>query len=514
MKYEDEFFSNDDAASVWERYCGFLDLTVEEFRHIQDSLLSEQLEKVFCNPEFRLLMGEQDIQNIDDFRNSVKLKNYTDYEPYFRDDNSAIASPDTAYWVHTSATRGTFKRMPYTQRFHGVQVRNVLAALILSSARKSGDVSISPGCSIMNLLPGKPFVSASIAKGIVERFTFKPIPSLSVNEQSGFNKKLDAAIFGGLKSDVDYVIGMTSSLLKVGPRFRKVWNKERKKLPIFFKLSPFVVWRLFKSGFRKNIYPKSAWKVKGVVCWGVDSDILEATVKEQWGREPIQLFGSTEGGIMAIQDWQKGPMAYLPDCVYFEFIPEEYVHSANPPTVLIDEVEDGKAYEMVLTNFYGMPLIRYRQGDMVRISRDANTNRVPRFTFMGRADDTIDAFGIARLNTAAITDALLKADLAPKDWFVIKDFVDGKVLLKFYLESNHVTNPQDIEKQINQSLKSTDRHWAEAVYTMAYNPIRVKLVPSGTFQKAKEQYLLPWPPAVNPPQAFIDLIEGSVKLTS
>ena len=39
----DTLFANREKEKIWEKYCGFLDLSVEEFMTIQSLLLKEQL---------------------------------------------------------------------------------------------------------------------------------------------------------------------------------------------------------------------------------------------------------------------------------------------------------------------------------------------------------------------------------------------------------------------------------------------------------------------------------------
>jgi hypothetical protein len=46
MLPEDVYFKTLDKEELWKRYCGFLDLTVEEFLQIQRTLLAEQLSLV------------------------------------------------------------------------------------------------------------------------------------------------------------------------------------------------------------------------------------------------------------------------------------------------------------------------------------------------------------------------------------------------------------------------------------------------------------------------------------
>jgi phenylacetate-coenzyme A ligase PaaK-like adenylate-forming protein len=65
-------------------------------------------------------------------------------------------------------------------------------------------------------------------------------------------------------------------------------------------------------------------------------------------------------------------MAFFPDAAFLEFIPEEeWIQWKRDPfyipkTVLYNEVVTGKRYEVVISNFYGKPLLRYRTYDIIQ----------------------------------------------------------------------------------------------------------------------------------------------------
>jgi phenylacetate-coenzyme A ligase PaaK-like adenylate-forming protein len=173
--------------------------------------------------------------------------------------------------------------------------------------------------------------------------------------------------------------------------------------------------------------------------------------------------------------------------------------------VLIGDVEEGKVYEPVITNFYGMPFLRYRQGDLVRLVRiDGKENSVPRMTFVGRADDTIDMFGIARLNTEVVSQALKQSGLTQGEWVLRKEFNQGRVILRLYIELDSRTDLAAVEQRVSRELKVVDRHWGEAVYTIGYNPIKIKALPPGTFCRLGNDH---GRVHMNPPDSMIQEID-------
>ena len=506
MPKEDQFLRDGwSSAAAWTRYCGFIDLSVDQFCGIQQRLLTSQIEEVAGAFFYKKLVGDTKALSIDEFRRTVPLTSYKDYAPYLQDGQSSALPKEPRYWIHTSAVKGTFKRVPWTGRFHELQCRNIISALILSSAEGPGDVRVMPGCKLLNLIPERPFASAQLAFGLKDQFSVELIPPPDTSEKLVFIKKIDTAIELGLNSNVDFVIGMTSSLLKLSDRFPQVIQGVRLSPGALVKLHPAVAWRLLWNRRDGSQLPKAAWKVKGIIGWGTDSDVFERDFERQWGKKLLQMYASSESGIMAMQDWRHGPLVFLPDSVFFEFIPQESLNASNPSTLLINEVEVGKVYEPVITSFYGMPFLRYRQGDLVRIvSCDSKENGVPRMTFVGRADDIIDAFGIARLNTEVVSQALGQIGLTQREWFLRKEFNQDRVILRLYIELDSGNDVATVEQRVSRAVKSIDRHWGEAVYTMGYNPIKIRALPPGTFRRLGDDCARVH---MNPPDSMIKEIE-------
>ena len=347
---------------------------------------------------------------------------------------------------------------------------------------------VAPGLKVLTILPGKPFASACLASSLVEQFPAQIVPPLDTSEKMPFRQKIDEGLRLALTSDVDFVISMTSSLLRMGERTADMFGDGG--LPIgLTKFHPRVLGRVLRRwlGGRRPRAPRELWSPKGIIGWGVDSDVFTDRIKEQWGKPLYQLYASSEGGIMAMQESPRGPMAFLPDSVFLEFLPEEELEGDNDAsTVLLTQVEDGRLYEPVITNFYGMPFLRYRQGDLVRILRDGDST-VPRMVFHGRADDVIDLSGIARLNTETVSRALELSGTEHGDWCLRKEYEGDRAILRLYIELGNGTQPAELERRFHRGLRVADRHYREAVYTTAFNPVRVTALPQGTFQRLARQ---------------------------
>ncbi|KAG7267868.1 hypothetical protein CRUP_003448 [Coryphaenoides rupestris] len=73
-------------------------------------------------------------------------------------------------------------------------------------------------------------------------------------------------------------------------------------------------------------------------------------------------------GLIGVNLWPKvSPRRYLlcPRSMFCEFLPEACLEAELPQPLLIGEVEEGRSYELVVTNASG--LYRYRLGDVVKV---------------------------------------------------------------------------------------------------------------------------------------------------
>ena len=73
---EDRLFSGGDKGRVWQKHCGFLDLTVKEFMEIQEELLRQQIEQVSASTLGKIIMKNQKLAAVADFRQTVPLTSY------------------------------------------------------------------------------------------------------------------------------------------------------------------------------------------------------------------------------------------------------------------------------------------------------------------------------------------------------------------------------------------------------------------------------------------------------
>jgi GH3 auxin-responsive promoter len=297
-----------------------------------------------------------------------------------------------------------------------------------------------------------------------------------------------------LTTGVDILVSMSSILVKIGEDFTN-HQKESSFSPDM--LHPAALTRLGKAYAKsrfmnRDLLPKDLWSPKGILAWGVDTPFFRKQVEHYWGKVPFQFYSCTEGGVIALQSWNKQGMTLIPYSNFFEFIPEEEsVKSWEdaeycPNTLLLDELEAGKRYEIVITNLHGMPLLRYRVGHLIRVIalEDEETGvKLPQIEFEARCDDRIDLAGFTRLDEKTFWEALAGAPVGCADWIVRKEQASDKPSLHLYGEFKGELNESEIARILDHSLKAKDPFYQDLQRMLGIHPMRVTCLSAGTFDR-------------------------------
>jgi len=477
---------------AWRKYCGFLDLSIQQFMSIQESLLLQQLERVASGSLGRKLIGKNIPKSIGEFRHMVPLTKYEDYLPELElRDESALTEKPYA-WAHTSGVSGSFKRAPYTLQSYNRLLDNLMSVFILACSKSRGKSSLKEDDRVLFNVAPNPYLSGILALGASERFNLKPVMPVNIHDNIDFKEKVTEGFEISLRDGMDILVAMTSVLVKMGNDFNKL-SKNRKRSKNVFHLG--TAGRLAKALLRsklekRSILPKDLWPVKALVGWGIDTSIYREEIYQNWGIYPYEFHACTEAGIIAVQNWNKKDMTFIPQSNFFEFIPETELQRHkndvfyDPRTVLLPEVEPGERYELVITNFYGMPFIRYRLGHLIRITelKDAEASvNLPQMVYEGRVDDLIDIAGFTRVSEKAVSQAIANAKLDYEGWTIRKENKNGKIQLHLYIELSNDHHAEDLAPVLHSELMKVDPFYRDLVSMMEFEKFKVSILSPGTF---------------------------------
>lgn len=477
---------------IWTKYCGFLDLSLKEFMQIQERLLLEQFDLLSKSELGRYLLRGKIPGSIEEFRARIPITTYDDYEPYLGEDKGYFQN---AYvWAHTSGRSGKYKWIPYTREAYERLGERVLAGVILGAAREKGEVRLEEGDVLVYNTPPRPYISGITLRALAEQFNFRFIPALDETEAMEFQERIEAGFREGMKTGIDILGSMSAVLVKMGEAFTRGARKTRISRQM---LHPQVLFRLIRGYVRakmegRNMLPRDLWTLKALPCGGADTAIYRDKIAYYWGVQPYEQYGCTEEGAIATQAWNKKYMTFFPDAAFYEFIPEEewakwrIDPSYMPKTVLFDEVVPRKRYELVLTNFYGKPLLRYRTYDLIEfpVLRDDEIGvHLPQMAFVGRTADFIDLAGFTGLiDERMVWRAINETGIEYHDWAIRKETRDGEPILKLYVEPAAPMDKETIRHRVHEALKGINSFYADYDAMIQKPALDVTVLKPGTFQ--------------------------------
>jgi hypothetical protein len=486
-------------ATAWRRFCGFLDVSQDTFMEIQDQLLREQIDLVAESRIGRRVFRTGKPATVGEFRDKVPLSTYGDYVKLLAPGLESNLPHGQYIWAHTTGAQAGYKWVPYSARGFTRFLDNLMGALILSAAKGHDDLAVGPGDVVMFNAPPRPYLSGLAVFGMARRFGLLGVNDPAVVEKMDFKAKVAADFRAALGQRVDIIISMTSVLVRAGQRFEEEASSGGDRRNGRGGDSPRNARALRRMAtakarsvlLRRPIRPRDLWPVRAVIGWGADTSIFRDQVREYWGQYPYELYACTEGGVMGMQTWDRSGMVFNPYADFYEFIPEDENRRAReddrytPQTVLLSEVHPGETYEVVITNFYSMPLLRYRVGHFVRFlpaERWAVPGR-PEFEWLGRSDDRIDIAGFTRVDEKTVWEALRNAGLEFSYWTLRRELSDEIPLLHFYGETRNRYDATEAARKLHDSLKAIDSFYRDLESMLEIRPLRMTLVPPGTFDR-------------------------------
>lgn len=529
MPHPTDIWERGNRKEIWDRYCSFLDLNVDEFMGIQNKLLMEHISLLAKCELGKTLMGGKIPKSPDEFRSIVPLTDYSFYEPLLANKREDALPVKPRDWVCTSGTSGVRKWVPLTQGHYDVYMDISLGVLIVASSTGRGKFSIRSRDKFFAAAPPPPYISGYSIKEVSEIYGFQLLPPMDEEyELSDLPTRSARGFKMALESGMDIVFALPSVMVRVGEQLGQRRKSSQGRPPLR------MLFRLLKGTIRSRLagrplMPKDLWKLKFCYVAGMDLAAFKERIIRYWGSDPYEMYAQTEFlGMPAVQSWTHKAMTPQPYLGFFEFIPEsESIKSLNDPkyqpsTCLLNELQAGNSYEVVFTNFYGGVFARYRPKDMITIValEDSETGiRLPQWLFKGRADRLIDLGGFTRIDERTIWLAIEDAKLKYEEWMASKEADKKHPIIHIYISSDTKEDQELMEARLHASLKKHDPSYAELEDELGWKPLRLTLLPLGVFERwqkervaagadpafVKEQRMQPSPEAV---QRILELAKG------
>jgi len=481
---------------LWQLCCGFIDLSMEQFMAIQRRLLLEQLELLKGCELGRKVMRGAEPSSVEEFQQQVPLTTYADYAPYLLEKREDVLPEEPAVWQRTSGRSAEFpcKWAPISERMYQELGETLFAIFIFCTCRERGDIFVEEHCRVLYGLAPPPYTSGILGKKAAQELSIDFLPPMEEAELMSFEERIRRGFQLALSEGLDIFYGIPSVLVAVAEQFGK-GTGVKSLIPLFSK--PKILFRLTKAMLksklaRRPLMPKDLWALQGVVSAGTDNAIYKDKIKHLWGKYPLDIYAATEAGFIAMQTWDYWGMTFIP---HFNYL---------------------------VTNFHGGPFVRYRLGDMIRITSLRNEELgidIPQMTFDRRADDLIDIAGFAGLTEKTIWQALENSGVAYQDWTARRE-AQEETMVHLYLElkeNGEGRNEEQLAAAIHEQLRKLDGDYADMETMLQLKPLKVTLLRNGAFQEyisgqraAGAELAHLKPPHINPSDGIINTLLNSV----
>ena len=495
--------------AIWSEYCGFLDLDIKEYMQIQNRLLLEQIRLWSRSPLGQSFLKGKYPGTIEEFRAMVPLTTYDDYADVLLARRKEMLPEEPVIWIQTTWEGGKhpIKAAPYTQGMLKTYQNNVLACLILSTSNRKGEFDVSPADNILYALAPLPYPTGLFPVALGDEIGIGFLPPVKDAVEMSFKERNVKGFQMGLKKGIEFFFGMGSVAyyvsLSVAAMGSGGSSKGLKKLA---GISPSMLLRLAKAKKickeeNRQLKPKDLFQLKGFMCAGTDNRCYKDDLEDLWGIRPMELFAGTEPSCIGTETWTRNGMYFFPDTCFYEFIPEAEMEknmedsTYQPRTVLMNEVQEGEKYELVLTIFKGGAFARYRVGDVYRcvgLTNKEDETKIPRFQYVDRVSSIIDIAGFTRISEYSITRAIELSGLPIKDWIVQKEYKDNRrPVLHMYLEmeagclANHAVSQMILKEHLGIYFKYIDEDYQDLKKILGMDPLEITILKCGTFDRCR-----------------------------
>ena len=508
LKFEQKL-KNLSQEEIWQEYCGFLDLKIDEYMQIQNRLMEEQISLWSrCALGQRFLQGKQ-IHSIEEFRRLVPLTTYEDYADVLLPKQGNMLPDDPIIWIQTTweGGRHPIKVAPYTKSMLDTYRNNVLACMILSTTETKGQFDIKVRDTFLYGLAPLPYATGLFPLALNDEIDIEFLPPVKEAVQMSFGERNKKGFKLGLSKGIDFFFGLGSVAYFVSQSLTELSKSGGKSGGLSGCSIPMLM-RLAKAKYRcskenREMLPKDLFNLKGFMVAGTDNNSYKDDLERLWGVRPMELFAGTEPSCIGTETWTRDGMYFFPDTCFYEFIPEMEMERSlmdpnyQPKTYLMNEVIPGEKYELVITVLKGGAFARYRVGDVyqcVGLENPVDGTRIPRFHYIDRVPTIIDIAGFTRISENSIQNVISLSGLQIVDWVAAKEYNHEKrPLLHLYVEieaqslASLALSKEILREHLSVYFKYVDQDYKDLKRILDVDPLEITILRCGTFAAYQRQ---------------------------
>ena len=495
---------------------------------VQEQFLGNLLQ-AYKNTEFGCKYGLKDIKSIEQFQQQIPVMPFSGYEPYLeriaRGEKNILTSDPVVYLNITSGSTGKQKFIPVTQRFqNSLGWTNLTSTGFLSEALRSRGLKFGKLLVTNNVQftgrtsggidygPGSTGV-LRMGKFLCDQLFAHPFETLKVNDSITrhylcFLFALRDPLMRGMAANFPMLIlrtcnyleryaeeliqdletGTIASWLKLEPEIRTFLEQQWSAVPA----RATQLREILKS--EGQLTPKLAWPQLSFVATarGGTSNFYFQRFPKYLDNIPVfgAVFASAEGTFSIYHDLNDDSSILAIEAGFFEFIPEEQWEAEHPKTLLATEVEAGKLYRILMSNYSGF--YRYDIGDVVEVL--GFYEQAPLIVFRYRRGGMLSSTTekTTEFHVTQVMQVLQQEFGLPLEDFCItlseNDFPAHYLVNIELVPSHELTNPQAFLASFDQRLKEVNLYYA-AKRQDQVPPPRLRILVSGSFAIVRQRQL-------------------------
>ena len=372
----------------------------------------------------------RDIRSYADYAGMVPFSVYEDYEPYIErmlclGQKNLITADEIVYYAHTSGTSGASKMIPCTRSALDILFTMVFQrvfGLYELSCRSRGGTGM-PDCKGINLMESRiGYTPHGVAHGAVSETLNRPedtlfyniLPEEMIYPGAEFDRRHLKMLFALRERNLSFLMstfsptlydmiiyirqhwrtlcddietGKISADAAVDPQLRK--RLEAKLIPDRERASEIrtVMEKHENGAFVPLLWPDlKRIATVGTATFAPFIDQLRPVMGRETAVDYLGYVCSEATVAVPLREDDPACML-LPFGGFYEFIPVEEGAAADP--LLMNQLETGKEYELVVTNLSGF--YRYRLGDVIRVT--GYHHECPMIVFSYRKNQLISMYG-------------------------------------------------------------------------------------------------------------------------
>ena len=175
---------------IWDEYCNFLDLSIDEYMTIQRRLMQEQIQLWSPSGIGRKFL-DRTPESIEDFRNAMPLTTYEDYADILLGKKEDMMPMQPVLWLQTTWEGGKhpLKVAPYTQGMLDTFRGNLMSVSTLSSVDEHQKTKLRNGDRVLFGLAPLPFVTGLFPLVFEEEIDFRFLPPVKEANKMSFGER-------------------------------------------------------------------------------------------------------------------------------------------------------------------------------------------------------------------------------------------------------------------------------------------------------------------------------------